>query len=173
MNLSYTYRLWPEQFTRYSGGPRDEGLRSGSRKSHQAVSRGANGQSTDQLGPVPVWNTRADSRFAPSQWETASLCNGVSHWLGTSLKSARPKYGLSMYGDSQYSDKIDSRPSYLYNRNPYTVNTESLYWDGPRLSLKFNNRRLRFTKLDATLQELNWLEITSIWLHPISYVWPC
>ena len=31
---------------------------------------------------------RADSRFAPRQWETALLCNGVSHWLGASLKSA-------------------------------------------------------------------------------------
>ena len=31
---------------------------------------------------------RADSRFAPSQWETALLCNDVSHWLGTGLESA-------------------------------------------------------------------------------------
>ena len=31
---------------------------------------------------------RADSRFAPSQWETALLCNDVSHWLGGSLESA-------------------------------------------------------------------------------------
>ena len=31
---------------------------------------------------------RADSRFAPSQWETALLCNDISHWLGTSLESA-------------------------------------------------------------------------------------
>ena len=28
---------------------------------------------------------RADSRFAPSQWETALLCNDVSHCLGTRL----------------------------------------------------------------------------------------
>ena len=28
------------------------------------------------------------SRFAPSQWETALLCNAVSHWLGASLESA-------------------------------------------------------------------------------------
>ena len=34
-----------------------------------------------------VYKSRADSRFAPSQWETALLCN-VSHWLGASLKSA-------------------------------------------------------------------------------------
>ena len=31
---------------------------------------------------------RADSRFAPCQWETALLCNSVSHWLGVSLESA-------------------------------------------------------------------------------------
>ena len=31
---------------------------------------------------------RADSRFAPSQWETALLCNDVSHWLGASPESA-------------------------------------------------------------------------------------
>ena len=30
---------------------------------------------------------RADSRFAPSQWETALLCNDVSHWLDASLES--------------------------------------------------------------------------------------
>ena len=34
-----------------------------------------------------LW-ARADSRFAPGQWETALLCNDVSHWLGTSLGSA-------------------------------------------------------------------------------------
>ena len=31
---------------------------------------------------------RADSRFAPSQWEMALLCNDVSHWLCASLESA-------------------------------------------------------------------------------------
>ena len=29
---------------------------------------------------------RADSRFAPSQWETALLCNDVSYWLGANLQ---------------------------------------------------------------------------------------
>ena len=32
--------------------------------------------------------TRAGSRLAPSQWETALFCNAVSHWLGTNLESA-------------------------------------------------------------------------------------
>ena len=31
---------------------------------------------------------KADSSLAPSQWETALLCNDVSHWLGASLESA-------------------------------------------------------------------------------------
>ena len=30
---------------------------------------------------------RADSRYAPSQWETALLCNDVSYWLDASLES--------------------------------------------------------------------------------------
>ena len=29
---------------------------------------------------------RTDSRFAPSQWGTALLCNDASHWLGASLE---------------------------------------------------------------------------------------
>ena len=29
---------------------------------------------------------KADSRFVPSQWVTAILCNDVSHWLGASLE---------------------------------------------------------------------------------------
>ena len=32
--------------------------------------------------------TRADSSFASSQWETALLCNDVSHWLDANLESA-------------------------------------------------------------------------------------
>ena len=31
---------------------------------------------------------RADFRFASSQWETALLCNDVSHWVGANLKPA-------------------------------------------------------------------------------------
>ena len=34
------------------------------------------------------WHYRTDSMFAPSQWETALLCNDVSHWLRASIESA-------------------------------------------------------------------------------------
>ena len=33
-------------------------------------------------------NCRADSRLAPSQWETSLQSNAVSHWLGANLESA-------------------------------------------------------------------------------------
>ena len=36
----------------------------------------------------PLAPKRADSRLAPSQWETALLCNDVSHWVGASPESA-------------------------------------------------------------------------------------
>ena len=37
--------------------------------------------------PTGLW-IRDDSKLAPSQWEMASLCKDVSHWLGASLESA-------------------------------------------------------------------------------------
>ena len=41
-----------------------------------------------------IWFSRADSRFAPSQWETTLLCNDVSHWLGASTARIRPGWHL-------------------------------------------------------------------------------
>ena len=46
---------------------------------------------------------RADSRFAPSQWETTLLCNDVSHWLGARLKSTLQCIILVMECSSGYS----------------------------------------------------------------------
>ena len=37
---------------------------------------------------VRITLQRADSRFAPSQWETALLCNDFSHWLVANPESA-------------------------------------------------------------------------------------
>ena len=45
---------------------------------------------TDLLGAYD-WRRgkfRADSRLAPSQWETSLRSNAVSHWLGANLESA-------------------------------------------------------------------------------------
>ena len=39
-----------------------------------------------------MWKYRTDSRFAPSQWETALQSNDFSHWLGANLESALETY---------------------------------------------------------------------------------
>ena len=46
-----------------------------------------------------TYKPRADSSFVPSQWETALLCNHVSHWLGASLESALKPCHLSQVSD--------------------------------------------------------------------------
>ena len=38
---------------------------------------------------------QADSRFVPSQWETALLCNDIFHWLGASLESTLQTWDVS------------------------------------------------------------------------------
>ena len=69
---------------------------------------------------------RADSRFAPSQWEMALLCNDVSHWLGANLESA-----LCVAIGSKACDTVTSHwsvrarvlvaLSFLRNATPWSV----------------------------------------------------
>ena len=76
--------------------------------------------------------------LAPMESESCHLLS-VLHW---SINSLWPetcfniyiymfiflyKDSVSRYGDSHYKDKTVTRPSYLYNGNPYTGNTTSLY----------------------------------------------
>ena len=39
---------------------------------------------------------KADSRLAPSQWETSLQSNAVSHWLGANLESALAHYDVTV-----------------------------------------------------------------------------
>ena len=53
----------------------------------------------------------ADSRFAPSQWETALLCNDISHWLGANLESALWHLFISTTTDRHFAWLMeDSNP---------------------------------------------------------------
>ena len=38
---------------------------------------------------IALYNYKADSRLAPSQWETSLQSNAVSHWLSASLESTQ------------------------------------------------------------------------------------
>ena len=51
---------------------------------------------------------RADSRFAPSQWETTLLCSNISHWLGASLEST-----LTLHVCISLCDLVNLNPSFL------------------------------------------------------------
>ena len=63
----------------------------------------------------------ADSRFAPSQWETVLLCNDVSHWLGASLESA-----LRIYVIRSHRVKFSHGTTYYAHFMPNLI--PSLTW---------------------------------------------
>ena len=48
---------------------------------------------------IDLW---AESRFAPSQWETSLLCNKVSHWLGANLESALDLHVCGEIADGKF-----------------------------------------------------------------------
>ena len=51
----------------------------------------------------------ADSRFAPSQWETSLQSNAVSHWLGANLELALEMYLHSLsFLDSEAAKIIET-----------------------------------------------------------------
>ena len=56
------------------------------------------------------WHSRADSRIAPSKWETSLQSKAVSHWLGANLESAQTQLWLT--GSHQY--KMVSANSDVY-----------------------------------------------------------
>ena len=66
-----------------------------------------------------VYKGRDDSRFTPSQWETALLCNDVSHWLDISLDTALGLALLTLSWDKNWDSHslVNGYPSF-YPRIP-------------------------------------------------------
>ena len=64
-----------------------------------------------------------DSRFAPSQWETALLYNDVSHWLGASLELSLRISSLATSTDNPWPDFIRMQ----LNTFTTTVNSDILF----------------------------------------------
>ena len=71
--------------------------------------------------PYPRRRIRADSRFAPSQWETALLCNDVSHWLGTGLESALRMHTWLVEWEYVNSDTLSFFYCFLQHILEYTT----------------------------------------------------
>ena len=95
-----------------------------------------------------TWRSdRADSRIAPTQWETALLCNDVSHWLGANLEStlggSHDKPPSLLFNDKQLQWKLgcigqetcDSLTSLSVTRK-YTKSKRN------RLLINVNNRAI-------------------------------
>ena len=61
---------------------------------------------------------RADSRLAPSQWETSLQSNTVSHWLGANLESTLERYTpiVDFITENQHNmNKLDNHPQVADN----------------------------------------------------------
>ena len=91
---------------------------------------------------------RADSRFASSQWGTALLCNGVSHWLGKCLDHNKTKHNetLGIFHWMYY--RADSRFASSQWRTALLCNDVSHWlggsWPGLILGLRPANERRRY-----------------------------
>ena len=76
--------------------------------------------------PSEAWTTLADSSFVPSQWETALLCNDISHWLGANLESAlciRLKYMyMSIFLNEYVNSELHLIVMYPRGSNDFIVN---------------------------------------------------
>ena len=79
---------------------------------------------------------RADSRFVPSQWEMALLCNVVSHWLGASLESAL--YLISEQVRSSTSAGVDFVTTINIKFTEYNMWGSFSQWDEPWFQWKLN-----------------------------------
>ena len=84
------------------------------------------------LSHKTVYYIRADSRFAPSQWETSLQSNAISHWLGTNLESAL--YMLSHF--IQHRNGNDKTQIKFWNNNRHPISDLHCY--GPSIASILN-----------------------------------
>ena len=104
----------------------------------------------DPLIPFLTYSScRADFSFAPSQWETALLCDDVSHWLGANLESALIVYVTVQNGDIMIMWKTFPCHAIMINPNPWFLK------DGMPLSLQL--QRQTDTRASISLPLLRWL----------------
>ena len=97
---------------------------------------------------------RADSWFAPSQWEMALRYNGVSHWLGASLESALWCISLEIYLRLMIWDTVNTdNKSTLVQ----VMACLSQYWPRYMSSLGHNQlRKLTLAFAETSLQKTSW-----------------
>ena len=107
---------------------------------------------------------RADSRLAPSQWETSLQSNAVSHWLGANPESAlycieQDRELLEMTSWHWHTFGITSPLWEETTLDPWSPLTQGYYCEA-----------LVFCNLDNLLDQtavllINWHAVTIIWRH--------
>ena len=79
-----------------------------------------------------LWWPSADSRLAPSQWETSLQSNGVSHWLVANLESALWPKPVSFWSTGLALEGSKQKCLHLLNIHLTTTG----WTTGPRLNIK-------------------------------------
>ena len=82
----------------------------------------------------------ADSTFAPSQWETALLCNDVSHWRGANLESAQSNAVSHWLGPNLKSALVTTRAfSWMKTSAEFVRISVKHFWIGSYIDIGWSN----------------------------------
>ena len=126
-------------------------------------------QSWAYKGLVKWLPPRADSRFAPSQWQTALLCNDVSHWLGANLGSALSYHWC--YANLMTEHKDDNQMQKFYYSYPSTSSTTVKKAKLSQMSWHFKVGRSAQKSYQITYQILtHWGRMTHIFISNLTIV---
>ena len=83
---------------------------------------------------VPSWSTAIGRRWRTAMCLIPDLARWVGDWAWGRLSSGSRfsiKTVFSRYRDTHFKDKMDVRPSYLYDGNPFADKMVSSYWYAP------------------------------------------
>ena len=113
-----------------------------------------------------VWESilniyKADSRFAPGQWETSLQSNAVSHWLGANLKLALI-YMLILFGETYICTSYHSL-NWKATRCSWV---SLLTWRKTKISL-FRLKMRRMLSWDLFIMLQTWMESRFAWLRVV------
>ena len=103
---------------------------------------------------------RAESRFAPSHWEAALLCNAVSHWLGESLESA-----LDWYRCGKTTPPITNPPP-GHSRTQFHHHTERCRYNAVNFLPKYSRKTSHSSPVRTTYN------VCLIWVQPLIDILP-
>ena len=119
------------------------------------------------------WQRRADSRFAPSQWETPLLCNDVSHWLVASLESALQGFLAKVQCAIDSCDQWDFLPYFKSHWHPCTAvqgdcERVNIYLEQEVWKSETSNHKLK-CGVTVTQQIINW-RAGSLWPWKLKFI---